>query len=134
MYLPTDAHSYAKYYNGTDTNQLTPFAPANTAPTSTSTSSNSPGNNADKTWTINGGSALTTFSLGDQVIISRTSDATVTMTGVVACVNNGGTQTAALGKSCSTSNSLLINIPPSASTGTGGPFTDWTIPTRRESA
>jgi type IV pilus assembly protein PilY1 len=126
-YLPTDAHSYAKYYNGTDTNQLTPFAPANTAPTSTSTSSNSPGNNTDKTWNITGGSALTTFSLGDQIIVSRTSDATITMTGVVACVNNGGTQTAALGKSCGTNNTILINIPASASTGTGGPFTDWTL-------
>jgi type IV pilus assembly protein PilY1 len=127
MYLPTDAHSYAKYYNGTDTNQLTPFAPANTAPTSTSTTSITVGNGVDRTWAIGGGNALTTYSLGDQLIISRTSDPTVTMTGVVACVNNGGTQTAALGKSCNTSNTILVNIPAGASTGSGTNITDWTI-------
>lgn len=29
-YLPTDAHSWAKYYNGNDINRLTPFNPATT--------------------------------------------------------------------------------------------------------
>jgi type IV pilus assembly protein PilY1 len=126
-YLPTDAHSYAKYYNGTDTNQLTPFAPANTAPASMSNSSNNVANNTDLTWNVTGGSALTTFALGDQLIISRTSDATITMTGVVACVNRGGTETRSLGKTCGASDTIRVNIPAGASTGTDGPFTDWTI-------
>lgn len=33
-YLPTDGHSFAKYYNGSDASQLTPFTPAATNPTS----------------------------------------------------------------------------------------------------
>jgi type IV pilus assembly protein PilY1 len=36
-YLPTDAHSFAKYYSGTDVNRLTPFNALTTAQTSTST-------------------------------------------------------------------------------------------------
>lgn len=31
-FLPADAHSYAKYYNGSDINKLTPYNPATTAP------------------------------------------------------------------------------------------------------
>src|SRR5262249_27233225 len=31
-YLPTDAHAWAKYYNGADIAQLTPFNPATAAP------------------------------------------------------------------------------------------------------
>ncbi|HXW10270.1 MAG TPA: hypothetical protein VD737_06625, partial [Steroidobacteraceae bacterium] len=36
-YLPTDAHSFAKYYNGADTNRLTPFTGLTTEQTYTST-------------------------------------------------------------------------------------------------
>jgi len=31
-YLPTDAHSFAKYYNGSDIGKLTPYSPSSTAP------------------------------------------------------------------------------------------------------
>jgi type IV pilus assembly protein PilY1 len=132
-YIPTEAHAFAKYYAGDGTGdiaKLTPFSPPTTAPTSTSTTSNSPGNNTDKTFNIATGSALSTYAVGDQVIVNRTSNAAVTMIGTVACVNVGGTQTAVLGKSCGTSNTILVNIPSGASTGGAGPFTDWTITNR----
>ncbi len=131
-YLPTDAHSWAKFYSGTDIDQLTPFSSSSTPsvlstpPTTTSATSNSVGNNTDKTFatTVSG------YAIGDQVVVSRTSNAALTMTGVVACVNNGGTQTASLGKTCATSNTILVNIPSGASTGTGSGITDWTITNR----
>ncbi|QDE40426.1 hypothetical protein FIV34_15045 [Luteibacter pinisoli] len=36
-YLPTDAHSFAKFYNGSDIAKLTPFSYGNTRPTATGT-------------------------------------------------------------------------------------------------
>lgn len=39
-YLPTDAHSFAKYYNGADLGQLTPYSPSSTPPSATGTSAN----------------------------------------------------------------------------------------------
>ncbi|MDF4004490.1 hypothetical protein P3W33_13900 [Luteibacter sp. PPL552] len=39
-YLPTDAHSFAKYYNGSDINKLTPYSPSTTTPAASDRSAN----------------------------------------------------------------------------------------------
>ncbi|WP_020674726.1 PilC/PilY family type IV pilus protein [Geopsychrobacter electrodiphilus] len=70
-YLPNDAHSWVKYYSGTDIAKLTPFAVGSLPKTATSTSSVAIGGGS-KTFT-------TTFlpaevRVGDQLIISKTID------------------------------------------------------------
>lgn len=131
-YIPTSAHSWAKYYAGDGTGviaKLTPFTVPEVAPTSTSSSTNTVSLAAvDKTFNITGGSAITTYSIGDQVVINVTGSPANTITGVVACVNRGGTQTAALGKTCATANTILVNS--TSFTGTGTNLTTWTITNR----
>lgn len=82
-FLPTDAHAFAKWYNGTDIASLTPFNPSITAPTETSTSN----------ITIPTAAGSVTFAttlafrLGDQLKFEYTTDKTKWMAGVVT----GGT-------------------------------------------
>lgn len=128
-YLPTSAHAFAKYYPGDGTGdiaRLTPFSPPETPPTSTSTTLNSIGT-GDRVFSITGGSAIGTYAIGDQVIIQQTNNANNRMTGIVACVNIGGTQTTSLGKSCGTSNTILVNVTSASGSGT---FNNWTITNR----
>jgi type IV pilus assembly protein PilY1 len=81
-YLPTDAHSFAKYYNGTDVDRLTPFTALTTEQTYTSVTvmslpdvvaitgitRNNTGNNAAFTATVNT-SVAHNLTSGDQVRI-----------------------------------------------------------------
>ncbi|ODU13880.1 MAG: hypothetical protein ABS91_00645 [Thiobacillus sp. SCN 64-35] len=54
VYLPTDAHAWAKYYNGTDIGQLTPYTPPATDTTSTTsrTITNTGSNTVSYTFTL----------------------------------------------------------------------------------
>lgn len=84
-YLPNDAHSWVKYYEGSDVNQLTPFSLPETA-TGTSTSSNvmkagsatGSGDRINFTITWTGDSPQS----GDQLYIQKTNDPTRWMRGV----------------------------------------------------
>lgn len=88
-YLPTDAHSWAKYYNGTDINRLTPFASIANAPTGVASTTTRTIGLGSHTFTV--GASTTQFSLGDQVIIRDANNPnTKFMTGAVGCVNGTG--------------------------------------------
>ncbi len=108
-HLPSDAHAFAKYYNGTDIGRLTPFIPAVSAglgtvrfaapivigPYSRHTTGTpgfnvAPFNAAPHTTPLcvpldgaNGGTALGDFNQGDQVVLTLENDPTVTMVGGV---------------------------------------------------
>ena len=105
-YLPTDAHSFAKYYNGTDIAQLTPFNDIGTTPpTATSATSRSIG-----TGTRQFGTTLPA-QIGDQIRVQRDADLNTYMYGVV-------TATAA--------NSVTITVE-TGGTGGSGTHTDWQL-------
>lgn len=67
VYVPQDAHSWAKYYSGTDINRLTPFNPATTDPGAAGTNSVTFGGTftvpVDKTFNT----TLAGISVGDQI-------------------------------------------------------------------
>ncbi len=89
-YLPTDAHAFAKYYNGADIDRLTPFtSPATpTAVSSASTLAIPAGTPAALVFSVasSGG-----FAYGDQVVIRAGTNPTANyMIGAVSCVNGGG--------------------------------------------
>ncbi len=78
-YLPTDAHSYAKYYNGTDIARLTPFTTAvNTPQTSTSTST------VDFTAGTKTVVTALSFEVGDQIRLQDASNSSRWMVGGVS--------------------------------------------------
>lgn len=105
-YLPMDAHAFAKYYNGTDINKLTPFSVASTAPTGTSTSSFSIGTGSKVFNTT-----MTGVAIGDQMRVARTSDSTKYMLGYVTAATSG----------------TSVTITVTTTGGAGGAYTDWTI-------
>jgi len=121
-YLPTDAHSFAKWYNGTDIAQLTPFAVSTAATTTTVTSGSSTPGTGSRTFTFTAGTLPAGFAVGDQVTVA--SAANNSMTGVVRCTNVGGTQTAALGGSCATSNTINVDVQTSVGSTSR---TSWTL-------
>lgn len=65
-YLPNDAHSWAKYYDGPDISQLTPYTPPSTSTTSSTsrTITNSGSNTVSYTFTL---ASVTGYSNGDFV-------------------------------------------------------------------
>ncbi|MCU0841802.1 MAG: hypothetical protein MUC79_08805, partial [Thiobacillaceae bacterium] len=89
-YIPGDAHAWAKYYNGADIGQLTPFSPP-TAPAAVTSASNLTIPNATPASVELAVSDTTKFAYGDQVVI-RATDAPNTnyMIGAVGCVNGTG--------------------------------------------
>lgn len=106
--LPTDAHSFAKYYNGADIAQLTPFTGlSTTAPTTTSTTSRAVGTGS-RQFDISSGS-LGSPALGDQITVVRTSEPSKIMRGYV---------------SAATATSVTVEVYSSAGSGT---HTDWTL-------
>lgn len=120
-YLPTDAHAFAKYYNGTDINKLTPFTSiATTAPAGS-------GNGAtDSTYGTNGSVTIGTGSKyfrssavsvcrGDQVKVAI--DASNYMIGYVSAVSGAG--------QCGTGFTLTVET--GGTTGAGSLTTAWTI-------
>jgi type IV pilus assembly protein PilY1 len=64
--LPTDAHSWAKYYNGADINQLTPFSSPTAAPVYTGTVNNVSSNKPIRVTGITG-----EFFAGDQIRVVK---------------------------------------------------------------
>lgn len=81
-FLPTDAHSFAKYYNGSDIARLTPFTTATTTPTtSTSTSS--------VTFSAGSKTVVTAiaYEVGDQIRLQDASNAARWMIGGVSAKN-----------------------------------------------
>ncbi len=89
-YLPTDAHAFAKYYNGSDIDRLTPFsAPATPTAVSSGTSNTIPSSTpAALQFTV---SSTGDFAYGDQVVIRAGTNPSVNyMIGAVSCVNGAG--------------------------------------------
>lgn len=84
-YLPTDIHSFAKYYNGSDLAKLTPFTPNTTAPTGTSTSNVSIGTGS-KSFTTQSGSWIKT---GDYLSLVDHANSANYMKGWVTAFNSG---------------------------------------------
>lgn len=126
-YLPTDAHAFAKYYNGTDIDRLTPFSsPATPTPVSSSSSQSIPGSlPATLTFSVSPTSA---FAHGDQVVIrAGTNPATNYVVGAVSCVNGSGigmfTSLVSNSNSCS-SGQIRVVVEKSSGSGT---FSSWSI-------
>ncbi|WP_157469844.1 pilus assembly protein [Desulfobulbus elongatus] len=108
QYLPMDAHAFAKYYNGSDINQLTPFTGiATTPPQASSSSSVSITANADRTFNTS-----LSAQLGDQIKVFRTDyESTHWMIGGVKSVDSG---------------KITITIPAGGSQGSGS-YSKWTL-------
>ena len=94
-YLPTDAHSFAKWYNGTDLGQLTPFSPSGAATTTAVTSASFAPGTGQKTFTFTAGALPAGFAVGAPVQVA--SAVGNPMQGVVACTSLAGTVTPVLG-------------------------------------
>ncbi|MDD5389226.1 MAG: PilC/PilY family type IV pilus protein [Gallionellaceae bacterium] len=89
-YLPTDAHAFAKYYNGTDIDRLTPFTSPAT-PTAVVSSGNQTIPAATPAALSFPVSPTSAFAYGDQVVIrAGTNPGTNYMVGAVSCVNGTG--------------------------------------------
>lgn len=112
QYLPTDAHAFAKYYNGSDLNQLTPFVEGTdyniTPPQATSTSSQSipSSGDSDREFTTS-----LSVNLGDQVKVYNTADPTKWMIGGVKSTGSG---------------TIKITIPGNSYSGSGT-YNAWTL-------
>ena len=111
VFLPNDAHSWAKYYNGSDITRLTPITPDTTSRVSTTSLAITA---AAKTITATVAFTTTEFNTGDIVQFAVTASPTVNyMRGVVTGVNIA---------------SRTISITPVAlNIGGAGTFTAWTI-------
>ncbi|MFA7316357.1 MAG: PilC/PilY family type IV pilus protein [Sulfuricella sp.] len=147
VYLPTDAHSWAKYYNpviaqamdlkplGTSEtwaqrypaiNALTPFNPDATPAAVTSGSSVSIGT-GNKVFAV---SSTTAFSYGDQVLIEDAADPNNYMVGAVGCVNGTGITMydgIAAGTSSCAGGSIEVAVEKAAGPGLGSSKTSWKI-------
>lgn len=110
QYLPTDAHSFAKYYNGPDIAKLTPFSGiASTPPVALSNTS----------YEIPAGEKIVTFttslsaSLGDQIKIFQTGfESSRWMIGVVFKVEKGN---------------ITVHVPKGSAAGSGTISKKWTL-------
>ena len=106
QFLPTDAHAFAKYYNGSDISSLTPFTVANTAPVATSSTNR----------TIGSGSVTFTTALdatiGDQIKVFVTGNESGKW--MIGGVTGTGTGT------------ITIDVP-AGSLGGSGSSTSWTL-------
>ncbi|MDR3394721.1 MAG: hypothetical protein P4L70_06940, partial [Parasulfuritortus sp.] len=128
-YLPTDAHSWAKYYNGSDISQLTPFT-VSTSPTAVTGTSSSSINlatlslPATVTLTV---SPTTSFAYGDQVVLQGSSGNY--LVGAVSCVNGSGiSMYNSLVSSADSCGTGKINVVvESKSTGATGSYTSWSV-------
>lgn len=84
-YLPTDAHAYAKYYNGPDIASLTPFTGIATTPVDVTSSTNRTIGSGSKTFTT-----TLTAAVGDQIKVFVTgNESTQWMIGRVSAINTG---------------------------------------------
>ncbi len=114
--IPTDAHAWAKYYNGTDINRLTPHNPPITAPSGVATGS-SDNFSTDAAQAINTTTpkhfrnVATSVCLGDQVKVAI--DSSNYVVGYVSVVDTSG--------DCSTAGSgaFSLEVDPAGVVGTG---------------
>lgn len=84
-YLPTDAHAYAKYYNGSDIASLTPFTGIATTPPSATSSTSRTIGSGSKTFTT-----TLTAAIGDQIKVYVTgNESTQWMIGRVSAIGTG---------------------------------------------
>jgi type IV pilus assembly protein PilY1 len=95
-FIPGDAHSWVKFYDGTDVNRLTPFSPSSTPATGASVTSRAIGVPAavppavqatSVTLTFN--TAMTGLAIGDQVKVESVADPANYMIGGVTAVAVG---------------------------------------------
>lgn len=84
VYLPNDAHSWAKYYDGSDISQLTPYAPPETDTSSTTsrTISNTGSNTISYNFTL---ASATGYAIGD--IVEVKANATTFLRGNITGVS-----------------------------------------------
>ncbi|RPH65609.1 MAG: hypothetical protein EHM83_05970, partial [Burkholderiales bacterium] len=118
VYLPPDAHSWAKHYAGVDIDRLTPFSVNSAAPTGTANGSNS-GYSGNSSQSIGTGTkrfrnSTVTACIGDQVRAQLS--ASNFMIGYVSAVSSG---------TCS--NSFAIDVHTSGVAGSGSASTGWTV-------
>lgn len=126
-YLPTDAHAFAKYYNGSDIDRLTPFSSPAT-PTAVSSDSNvtiPASTPASLQFSV---SSTGDFAYGDQVVIrAGTEPSRNYMIGAVSCVNGTGINMynglVSSSNSCS-SGKIKVVVEQAHGSGT---FSDWSI-------
>ncbi|MGZ8228166.1 MAG: pilus assembly protein [Burkholderiales bacterium] len=84
-YLPPDAHAWAKYYNGADIAQLTPFTVATTPTSYSATTSSSfaiPGASGDYDITFTAAQNAN-MAIGDQIKVQRTASSSTYLIGTV---------------------------------------------------
>ena len=150
-FIPSDAHSWAKYYNPKlaktldtwpshqseldkhypDINKLTPYKGLTTGePTAVSSTTSvvlEGSQTAPKAKVFNVGSSVSQFAYGDQVLIESAADAKKYMIGVVSCVNGTGinmfNDLATKSNECS-ANEIKVVVENSVGTGT---IANWNI-------
>lgn len=117
-YLPNDAHSWVRYYDGNDINDLTPFSLPDTTETTSNSSHTVPAGSRNDSTDRKTFSTLWNSTddaqVGDQVVIqSQGSPETVWMEGVIRTFNTGSRE---------------INVQVTNSSGIDvNSYNDWTI-------
>lgn len=86
-YLPTDAHSWAKYYNGSDIAQLTPFSGIATTPTTGTSASSITIPNSTQSLTF---TTTLAAQIGDQILAASAALPANKMYGVVTATSGTG--------------------------------------------
>lgn len=107
QFLPTDAHAFAKYYNGSDISSLTPFSTTVTSPPSATSSTSRTIGSGSFTFTT-----TLSVSVGDQVRVYDTSNPTTKwMIGGVTATGTG---------------TITIDVPAGSYAGSGS-VSSWTL-------
>ncbi|NTV85955.1 MAG: pilus assembly protein PilY, partial [Burkholderiaceae bacterium] len=130
-YVPPDAHSWAKYYNGSNIAQLTPYNPPITPTAINTNDTNNSAGIGTGLKKFRMGSNTASFSVGDQVVIRESGNPANYMIGAVSCVDGTGINMyntiAANANSCSSANDEIGVVVESTGGTTGGSNTNWDI-------
>ena len=114
-YLPTDAHAWAKYYNGSDIRDLTPFSNVVNVPVArnetTSPNFTIPSASGDYNFEVNGN--LDHVSIGDQLHIANSATAFLLAT--------------VLDKPTAKRVRIRVNVNAASVLGSGSSFGSWTV-------
>jgi type IV pilus assembly protein PilY1 len=115
-FIPTDAHAWAKYYNGADIAKLTPFTTTVTTPADNNetTTSNVLIEKKAQDLQINFSGALNYVALGDQLRIQIRNKPTQYMIGAVMAIANANKR-------------ITVRIDPAGVSGEGNSDNDWTV-------
>ncbi len=127
-YLPTDAHSFAKYYNGSDISSLTPFNLSASPSVVGSLSSLAIPASTPAVLTFSP-TSTTGFAYGDQVVIrDPTPGSNKYMMGAVSCVNGTGIKMYnTLVSNANSCSSGQIKVVVEQVHGSGSPGSNWNI-------